>query len=128
MYYPTLFFKNHWLYFRNPQTIPCLQLYSYLNIVTHALTISEFYCLMGYINYKDLVQIIWDGFIRGINININSKLEFYEVCVRVKTAHKSFPKKSNKDMFVFYSNKVTGDIWRLTTVKLLDYNYYYFLL
>jgi hypothetical protein len=65
------------------------------------------------------------GMITGINLDMSSKAEFCESCIKAKAStRKSFPKES-KSEYKTYGDKVVSDIWGPAPVKLLGGKHYY---
>jgi hypothetical protein len=54
------------------------------NATSQPLTISQLHRLMGYINHNDLRTMVKDGIVKGIDLDMDSKPEFYDVCVKAK--------------------------------------------
>ncbi len=51
-----------------------------------------------------------DGHIEGIKLDLNSKLEFCETCVKAKAKHKLFPKQGQYEYVENTGDKVVGDL------------------
>ena len=49
------------------------------------------------------------GMVTGINLDMMSKPEFCEACIKAKATHKPFPRESNTD-YKSYGNKVVSDV------------------
>ena len=64
--------------------------------------------------------------ITGINLDMLSKTEFCESCMKAKVTRKSFPKES-KSNYESYGDKVVSDVWGLAPVKSLGGKHYYLL-
>ncbi|KAJ6619194.1 hypothetical protein B0H10DRAFT_1794008, partial [Mycena sp. CBHHK59/15] len=61
---------------------------------------------VGDINHDDLCKMVWKGMVEGVKLDMDSKPEFCEVCMKAKAHRKPFPKKSTTR-----SNKVVTDLW-----------------
>ena len=66
------------------------------------------------------------GMITGINLDMSSKAEFCEPCIKAKATHKPFPKES-KSEYESYGDKVVSDVWGPAPVKSLGGKHYYLL-
>lgn len=75
---------------------------------------------MGHINHDDLFEMVRKDMIEGIDLDLNSKPLFCEICVQAKAACKSFPKKSeNNASYKAYGEKVMADLWGPAEVESL---------
>ena len=84
---------------------------------------------MGHINHDNLLEMVRKGMIEGIDLNLNSKPSFCEICVQAKAACKSFPRKSeNNASYKAYGEKVTADLWGPAEVESLGKKKYLLLL
>ena len=54
------------------------------NAISQPLTISQLHCLMGHINHDDLCTMVKEGIVEGIDLDMDSKPEFCDVCIKVK--------------------------------------------
>ena len=59
-----------------------------------------------------------EGIVEGIDLDMDSKLEFCDVCVKAKATQKPFPKKSMSDRVKAYGDKVSTDVWDLPKLSL----------
>ena len=66
------------------------------------------------------------GMVTGINLDMSSKPDFCEVCIKVKATCKPFLRES-KTEYNAYGNKIVSDIWGPSHVKSLGGKYYYLL-
>jgi hypothetical protein len=83
---------------------------------------------MGHINHDDLFEMVRKDMIEGIDLDLNSKPLFCEICVQAKAACKSFPKKSeNNASYKAYGEKVTADLWGPAEVESLGKKKYFLL-
>ena len=80
------------------------------NATSQPLTISQLHHLMGHINHDDLHTMVKNGIVEGIDLNMDSRLEFCDVCVKAKATQKPFLKKSMSDRVKAYGDKVSADI------------------
>lgn len=64
--------------------------------------------------------------VTGINLDVTSKANFCEVCIKAKASHKSFPKES-KIEYKTYSAKVVADVWGPAPDKSLGGKEYFLL-
>ena len=64
---------------------------------------------MGHVNHKDLRRMVEKGMITGINLDMSSKAEFCESCMKAKATRKPFPKES-KTEYKTYGDKVVSDV------------------
>jgi len=65
---------------------------------------------MGHINHDDLCKMVKEEMLTGIDVDLDSKPEFCEACVKTKADQKPFPKKS-KMVYTKYGKKVVTDLW-----------------
>src|SRR5271168_4870543 len=54
------------------------------NTISQLLTISQLHRIMGHINHNELRKMVKEGIVEGINLNMDSKPEFCDVCVQAK--------------------------------------------
>ena len=101
-----------------------LKTYHSANSVSQTLSITELHRKMGHINHEDLRRLIKDGMVTGLNVDLNSKPEFCEACIKAKSDRKPFPKKSNTT-YSKYGEKVVADLWGPARVDSLGGNKYY---
>jgi hypothetical protein len=66
------------------------------------------------------------GMVTGINLDLLSKPEFCEPCIKAKATRKSFPKES-KTEYKAYGDKVVADVWGPAPVKSIGGKEYYLL-
>ena len=95
------------------------------NSASQTLTISQLHRLMGHINHDDLRTMVKEGIVEGIDLDMDSKPDFCDVCVKAKAARKPFPKKSTSDRVKAYGDKVTADVWGPAQVESLGGKRYY---
>ena len=81
---------------------------------------------MGHVNHEDLCHMVKKGMITGINLDMSSKAEFCESCIKAKATRKPFPKES-KSEYISYGEKVVADLWGPAPVKSLGQKQYYLL-
>jgi gag-polypeptide of LTR copia-type/GAG-pre-integrase domain len=80
------------------------------------ISISELHQQMGHINHEDLRQMVEKGMVTGINLDLMSKPEFCEACIKAKAMRKPFPKES-KTEYKSYGDKVVSDLWGPAAVQ-----------
>ena len=61
------------------------------NVAEKQISINELHRRMGHVNHEDLCQMVEKGMITGINLDMSSKTEFCESCMKAKATHKPFP-------------------------------------
>lgn len=81
---------------------------------------------MGHINHDSLLKMVKDGMVTGVEVDLNSKPDFCETCIKAKVDRKPFPKKS-KTVYTKYGEKVVADLWGPAKVTSLGGNRHYFL-
>ena len=96
------------------------------NVTIKQISINELHRRMGHINHEDLRRMAEKGMITGINLDMSSKAEFCESCMKAKVTRKSFPKES-KSNYESYGDKVVSDVWGPAPVKSLGGKHYYLL-
>jgi hypothetical protein len=96
------------------------------NSASKLMSISELHRKMGHINHDDLRKMVKEGMVEGIELDINLRPEFCEVCVKAKADRKPFPKKS-ETVYTAYGEKVVADLWGPARVESLGGKKYYFL-
>ena len=95
------------------------------NTTSQPLTISQLHRLMGHINHDDLRTMVKNGIVEGIDLDMDSRLEFCDVCIKAKVTRKPFPKKSTSDRVKAYGDKVSADVWGPAQVESLGGKRYY---
>ena len=73
---------------------------------------------MEHINHDDLQKRGEKGVVTGINLDMLSKPECCEACIKAKAMHKPFPKES-KTIYKSYGNKVMSNIWGPAIVQFI---------
>jgi len=96
------------------------------NSASKLMSISELHCKMGHINHNNLQKLVKEGMVTGIEVDLDSKPEFCEACVKAKADRKPFSKKS-ETVYTKYREKVVVDLWGPARVKSLGGKKYYFL-
>jgi hypothetical protein len=96
------------------------------NSASKLMSISDLHRKLGHINHNDLRKMVKAEMVTGINVNLDSKPEFCEVCVKAKAEQKPFPKKS-ETAYTKYREKVVSDLWGPAKVESLGGKKYYFL-
>ena len=64
------------------------------------------------------------GMVTGINLDMMSKPEFCEACIKAKATHKLFPKES-KTEYKSYGDKVVSDLWGPAAIQSIGGKWYY---
>jgi hypothetical protein len=64
------------------------------------------------------------GMVTGINLDLNSKPEFCEACIKANATRKPFPKES-KTEYKAYGDKVVADVWGPAAVESIARKQYY---
>ena len=67
------------------------------NVTVKQISISKLHQRMGHVNHEDLRQMVEKGMVTGINVNLTSKPDFCEACMKAKATHKPFPKESKTE-------------------------------
>ena len=93
------------------------------NIAVGKMSISEVHRKLGHISHSAIRHAISTGQITGIDLDMDSKPEFCEPCVKAKSARQPFPKKSDTRA-TKYGERVHLDLWGPVSVKSLNGNYY----
>jgi hypothetical protein len=93
------------------------------NIAVGKMSISEVHCKLGHISHSAIRHAISTRQITGIDLDMDSKPEFCEPCVKAKSARQPFPKKSDTRA-TKYGERVHLDLWGPVSVKSLNGNYY----
>lgn len=96
-----------------------------VNTASQTITINQLHCIMGHINHDDLRKMVKEGIVEGIDLDMDSKPEFCDVCVRAKATRKPFPKASVSDRIKAYGDKVSADVWGPAQVESLGGKRYY---
>jgi len=65
------------------------------NAVSKLMTISKLHQKMGHVNHNDLQRMVKENMITGLDIDLKSKPDFCEACVKAKVTCKPFPKQSH---------------------------------
>ena len=64
------------------------------NVAAGKMTISEAHHKFGHIAHSAIKHAISNGFISGVELDPDSKVEFCEACAKAKSARQPFPKES----------------------------------
>lgn len=96
------------------------------NSASKLMMISELHRKMGHINHEDLCRMVKEGMVTGIELDIDSKPEFCESCIKAKADRKPFPKKSDT-VYKSCGDKVVTDLWGPARVESLGRKKYYYL-
>ena len=65
-------------------------------VASGKMSISEAHRKLGHLAYGAVIHAISKGYIAGIDLDTNSKLEFCDACAKAKAARQPFLKESNK--------------------------------
>jgi hypothetical protein len=68
--------------------------------------------------------MVRDGMVTGVKVDLNSKPDFCEACIKAKAHRKPFSKKS-KTTYHNYGDKVVADTWGPVPVKSLDHKKFF---
>ena len=93
------------------------------NVAAGKMSISEAHRKLGHISHTAIKHAISSGRIIGIELDMDSKPEFCEACVKAKSSKEPFPKKSDTRA-TKYGEQVHWDLWGPASVKSLNGNYY----
>ena len=88
------------------------------------MSISELHRKMGHINHDDLRKMVKNGMVLGIDLDLDSKPDFCEACIKAKATRKPFPKRS-ETKHQKYGDKVVADTWGPAKVESLGRKKYY---
>ncbi|PFH45028.1 hypothetical protein AMATHDRAFT_120343, partial [Amanita thiersii Skay4041] len=75
------------------------------------ISISDLHCQMGHINHETLQQMVKDGVVTGMDLDLSSKPDFCPTCISAKAARLPFPKMSTSDCAKAYGDKIIADLW-----------------
>ena len=95
-------------------------------VANREISINEFHRRMGHVNHEDLRRMVEKGMVTGIELDMSSKADFCETCVKSKATRKPFPKET-KTEYKSYGDKVVSDVWGPAPVKSLGGKHYYLL-
>ncbi|KAF7334060.1 Retrovirus-related Pol polyprotein from transposon TNT 1-94 [Mycena venus] len=90
-----------------PVTSPIIEA-TYL--ASRTVTISELHRRMGHINHDDLRAAVKAGTITGVNLDMDSKPQWCEVCVQAKAKRQAIPKKAKEPRPTEYGGKIVTDL------------------
>ena len=96
------------------------------NVAVKQISINELHRRMGHVNHEDLRQMVEKRMVTGINLDMSSKPDFCETCVKAKAPRKPFPKES-KTEYKAYGDKVVTDVWGPAPVRSIGGKEYYVL-
>ena len=96
------------------------------NVSDKQMSISEFHRRMGHVNHDDLRRMVEKRMVIGIDLDLSSKAEFCETCIKAKATRKPFPQES-KTEYEAYGDKIVSDVWGPAQTKLLGGKHYYLL-
>ena len=91
----------------------------YANVASEKMTISEAHRKLGHIAHAAIRHAISQGYITGIELDINSQPEFCEACAKAKSARQPYPKESHTRA-TKYGERVHWDLWGPASVKSLN--------
>jgi len=81
------------------------------NVATNQISITKFHHRMGHINHDDLKKMVKEGLVKGVDVDLNSMLEFCKTCIEAKAVRKPFPKESTNKNVKAYGDKIMADVW-----------------
>src|SRR5271168_2077514 len=93
------------------------------NMAAGKMTISEAHRKFGHIAHSAIKHAITSGFISGVELDPDSKVEFCEACAKAKSAQQPFPKESETRAEKF-GDRVHWDLWGPASVKSINRNHY----
>jgi hypothetical protein len=74
---------------------------------------------MGHVNHDDLKRMVKEASVTGIELDMDSKLEPCQTCLKVKATQKPFPKQSLRENITKYGSKISANVWGPTYVQSL---------
>jgi hypothetical protein len=80
------------------------------NVAAGKMSISQTHCKLGHISYTAIKHAISTRQIIGINLDMDSKPEFCDPCVKVRLARQPFPKKKSDTRATKYGKQVHWDL------------------
>ena len=93
------------------------------NAASGKMSINEAHRKLGHIAHSAARYAITNGLVTGIELDLESKVEFCEACAKAKSAHKPFPKESDTRAEKF-EERVHWDLWGPASVKSLNGHHY----
>jgi hypothetical protein len=60
---------------------------------------------MGHVNHDDLKKMVKEGHVTGIELDMDSKLELCQTCLKAKATCKPFPRHSSRENITEYGSK-----------------------
>ena len=96
------------------------------NVSVKQISINELHQRMGHVNHEDLQRMVEKGMVTGINLDLSSKPEFCETCIKAKATRKPFPKESETE-YKAYGDKVVADVWGPSPVRSIGGSRYFLL-
>ena len=93
------------------------------NTAMSKISISEAHRKLGHVACSAIKHAVSKGLIGGIDLDLNSKLDFCEACAKAKSATQPFPKESETRAEKF-GEQVHWDLWGPASVKSLNGNHY----
>ncbi|PFH45135.1 hypothetical protein AMATHDRAFT_129543, partial [Amanita thiersii Skay4041] len=80
---------------------------------------------LGKQRYETLQQMVKDGVVTGVDLDLSSKPDFCPTCISAKAARLPFPKTSTSDRAKAYGDKIVADLWGPTQSALIKGKEYY---
>ena len=74
------------------------------------ITISKLHQRMGHINHEDLLKMVKEKTIIGIDLHLESKPELCPQCIEAKAMNRPFPKLSISNRAKAYGDKIVSDL------------------
>jgi hypothetical protein len=103
---------------------PSAKSYSdHANVAAGKMSISEVHCKLGHISHAAIKHAISTGQITRIELDMDSKPDFCEPCIKAKAARLPFLKKSDTRA-TSYGKCVHWVLWGPASVKSLNGNSY----
>lgn len=96
---------------------------THANVASVKMTISEAHRKLGHISTSAIKHAITNGYITGIDLDLDLKPDFCDACAKAKSAVHPFPKESHTRA-TKYGERVHWDLWGPATVKSLNGHFY----
>ena len=96
---------------------------NHVNVLSEKLTISQAHWKLSHISHTAIQHAVSQGLVTGIELDLNSKLDFCEPCAKAKSAWQPFPKES-QTRATKYGKRVHWDLWGPASVRSLNGHYY----
>jgi hypothetical protein len=93
------------------------------NMASTKMSINKAHRKLGHIAHSAVKHAITKEIITGIELDLDSKVEFCEACAKAKLAHQPFPKESETRAKKF-GERFHWDLWGPVSVKSLNSHHY----